>query len=804
MTFTPACAQQPNVQWQSINQTISNMQQQLNQIQAMVNHGLPLTPGTGGQFLLQGGSGPLFFTLSGDLNCSTTAFGNCTDVHFTLTSNASAGSNKITSLAAGTVAGDALSYGQTAAQIQGLTSVTGQSASATISNYSVNGVFNVKDPKYGAKGDGTTDDTAAVQAAIVAAQAAAFSTSPVVSPTVYFPFGVYKVGCAGVPITITGPNAITLQGAGPTASKISACGTLPALFFEPNNYLSSNAPNLFTSPLVGATGQSVNWPLGVSGDYYFNFKDLNQGNGANAYFESAALIDNRAEFTVEMFFEFPNTLTNGHIYTIMDSAGNDGISSGTFTNIHMTAGATNTLTGNITLSDGAHTIAASLAGLTANVVHSLELNFDQASNTVNFFLDGTKVNTSSATAGGATTTFLKSEQWLLGESNLGVWSENTGGANSNHWVGQIFSVRMSNSARHTANFTAPVAAFTSDANTVLLMNNTTTSDVWAKLDTLVGAGLAAFPVHVEGLAAGNNGSTVRDLNVGGGLASYGILNIGTLYFNLDNVEVGGTEAGIRYENNAYGGQWNHVNPTSKSFGEAAIELIHNSGHTAIDGMNVKSLGAYGGILADANLTVVNSLMQPGANGTVAGWSIYGDISPDKYVFINSAVDNEANSSMACYQISGVGSFTDIGGDCQTTNDSPAVQWKPGTPAPAAAGPTFIGTGMECTGTTPDFLNFNGTAAPGTTATLVGVVVNGASFDSSTIAPCSNMTKCSVMGTSWYPPQSTFANLGTPPNGAERYCSDCKGVPDGVTAGAACVNSGNGGYARRIGGAWLCN
>lgn len=69
-------------------------------------------------------------------------------------------------------------------------------------------VFNVKHPSYGAIGNGTADDTDAIQAAINAAQTAG-------GGTVFFPRGTYVV--SGMP-TITGTN-ITVKGVG-ASSKI--------------------------------------------------------------------------------------------------------------------------------------------------------------------------------------------------------------------------------------------------------------------------------------------------------------------------------------------------------------------------------------------------------------------------------------------------------------------------------------------------------------------------------------------------------------------------------------------------------
>lgn len=74
--------------------------------------------------------------------------------------------------------------------------------SKALSNvFKLNGVVNVKDPQFGAKGDGVTDDTAAIQAALNALGAA--------GGTVYFPVGQYLVSS-----TITTPVVVRLIGEG--------------------------------------------------------------------------------------------------------------------------------------------------------------------------------------------------------------------------------------------------------------------------------------------------------------------------------------------------------------------------------------------------------------------------------------------------------------------------------------------------------------------------------------------------------------------------------------------------------------
>lgn len=80
-----------------------------------------------------------------------------------------------------------------------------------------NGIFNVCDPKYGADPTGATDSTAAIQAAIVAAEASLASPNLVLpqSPIVYLPYGTYKITAT---LLITLP--IELRGAGKQSSLI--------------------------------------------------------------------------------------------------------------------------------------------------------------------------------------------------------------------------------------------------------------------------------------------------------------------------------------------------------------------------------------------------------------------------------------------------------------------------------------------------------------------------------------------------------------------------------------------------------
>lgn len=90
------------------------------------------------------------------------------------------------------------------------------------------GVYNVK--VYGAKGDGLTDDSAAIQAAVVAAEVA--------GGIVYFPAGTYIIGT-----TILVGVGIRLVGAGWSVSMLKAKAELNAAVIESKNFATTGSKN---------------------------------------------------------------------------------------------------------------------------------------------------------------------------------------------------------------------------------------------------------------------------------------------------------------------------------------------------------------------------------------------------------------------------------------------------------------------------------------------------------------------------------------------------------------------------------
>ena len=117
----------------------------------------------------------------------------------------------------------------------------------------INGApLNVLD--YGATGDGSTDDTSAIQTALTACDAAG-------GGTVYFPTGNYKITST---IDLTGFENVTLQGENKNASKFSPTVTNDN-YFTFTNAKQCNFRDLGIIPSVSqVSGSAIYFSNGYS------------------------------------------------------------------------------------------------------------------------------------------------------------------------------------------------------------------------------------------------------------------------------------------------------------------------------------------------------------------------------------------------------------------------------------------------------------------------------------------------------------------------------------------------------------
>jgi hypothetical protein len=130
-------------------------------------------------------------------------------------------------------------------------SMSGANISAgTVSTASTDiGWINVKDPAYGAVGNGSTDDTAAIRAAVAAGTAIANAGGQAV---IFFPPAVYRMAGTGNLVTLV-PNGLSIFGPGATIKVTSAATN--CFYFNAGGY--SSATLVLPSVLGTAPGTTT-------------------------------------------------------------------------------------------------------------------------------------------------------------------------------------------------------------------------------------------------------------------------------------------------------------------------------------------------------------------------------------------------------------------------------------------------------------------------------------------------------------------------------------------------------------------
>ncbi len=654
-----------------------------------------------------------------------------------------------------------------------LVSLAGSAAGGTpsIAGFNSEGLFNVRNPAYagGARGDNLTDDTAAIQAAYDAACAGA-SSDPIQTSPVYFPAGRYRTTFS---IIMNCGSPINVRGDGEHTSVINASvpslgpGQFPIFYVESPQNISDLGAFLAPSLATGA-GNSLSFP--GTKYWYVNLKDATQGNNGTAVFHNAQPLNGMASVSVELFAKMTGT-GFGQPY-IMASFGDDsyrvnGINSAV--DIHVQPGTPNTLTGCFTTSGSGQQCVSTAGNFTANVVHAIELNYDGSF--VRLFLDGVQIGASQPATG--TIVQKPAENFVLGNK-----AQFNGINVSSQFQGQLDSIRISDTARHTANFTAPTAKFGTDGNTVFLMNMSAVTDTLIKVDTVTGSGAVPkwIPIHNFDLLGGSANNRISYLGFSGG--SYSVLAVGTLYLSLDHLSASGLVCPVRIYNNSYGAHLNHLFLNAAAFGEAALEISGASGLVKADWLTVLP-GYYGVNLTDAGGVYSQLFISPGGQ-TLNGVDAASSVIFHDYIFEDIAIDFENGGLQVPVKVSESGTFEFIGGDLQSGTQN-AVQINP---KDNGIGVTLIGTHVETSGTPAPLIGFIGTTMPGNPVMWINPVINGKSLGTSGVALADDLTKVQTLADSSSLKRLTLGNGGV-------LSSVTNGVANTTPAVSACGSSPSG-------------
>ncbi len=551
---------------------------------------------------VNGGGGAWAVGTRGQWSCSTGA----------LEASLNANGNKITSLANGTVAGDALSFGQTSggdlagslpnprvatvlggqapiysgqtgALINTLVGAKSDGSNA-LTRFSVNGSLNAK--AFGATGDGTTDDTVALQTAF--SPCTSGSTSP--NPNVYLPSGVYY---HTIPLAYNCPNG-DLGGAlfsGTYGGTPGAPATrLTQNYDGPSIIMEAPASNNITlaAPIVGSAGNSYQVSAAASG--------TNNGIMLNLRDTPAMEWNGLASFTIEGFFKISSAPGQDAMFvasvggTSAKPTSNPGSYTFQWLSNSFSGGASAYAIG-VAGSAGDIAAIATIGGTTYHLVSStvptvntvfyVVLQYDGSNIKLWMVAPGTALGTPAVTqaATGTLTQSLYEDIGMPGTSQ----AFHGGGVSGYSPNAFLESWRFSNSSRgYTNATTAPSANLANDSSTSLLLNFpaacASIGQASCSPDNMVEAvsGTRGVNVYlpVDGGNEGNalDGNSIHDLNLVGG-PLWGNWNINSIWRNID---VSSPTEGFECFNNCFQTTWDHLHVEND--GERVGFDMGNSAH----------------------------------------------------------------------------------------------------------------------------------------------------------------------------------------------------------------------------------
>jgi len=648
-----------------------------------------------------------------------------------------------------------------------LTRVSGARGSdSSLGSFNIDGRFNVKNPIYGARGDGLTDDTNAIQSAYNSACTAAINANSAnanIAETLWFPAGVYMTS---FPLISNCSQPITwkCESEGACTIKAVSQGLFPIIMHEANSYLNGITTQgaILASSLATGAGSALNW--GAGSMQYYDLKDAQSGLSASGW-NNAAPINGDAAISVEGFLNYAGG-ASGNAF-VLESDGDDldagcgGNPCSTAIQIYVVPGTPNKLAACLTTSVTGFGCVAAGGSITAGITYEFEASYDGTN--LRLF-EGTPGNTTTlvgAIAMTGTVVQKPSEVFALGDGG----GLTIGGTNfsSGHWIGQLDSVRISNVARHTSTYVAPTAKFSNDGSTLLLLNNLAQSDTLLQVTNAQSQpGPIWIPLHYSGPfgsggTPGNVHANFVNLSLQGG--NYNLLGENVLYTTLDHITAtGASHDSIKFEYISYGTRVEHLTVSPTAYGESNVVFSHTNGEIQMSWL-FSTGGYYGMELIDSGGTYSMLFMNP-SNTSIADLDIGGSTIFTSVSIHEFNVDFESGGTPIPVKIWGQGAFQFYGGNWQF---DPSVNAIWASPAGTAAGLalTMIGGQVDILGTpTNPLISWKGSGSPATPATWINPIINGKSLSAATVPLSDNPDYAQALGDVLIPPVKTVATLPT--------------------------------------------
>jgi hypothetical protein len=630
----------------------------------------------------------------------------------------------------------------------------------SIHGFDIDGRFNVKNPIYGAKGDGLTDDTAAIQAAYSAACAAAVTA--VHPETLWFPAGTYitsfsLISNCSQPINWKG------ESEGSSVIKAASEGIFPIILHEGDAYLNGITTQgaILAASLAAGPGSSLNW--GTNSQQYYDLKDA-QFAASSTGWAGAKPLNGAAGLSVEGFLNYAGGAPSGVAY-ILNSNGDDlnlPNAHSTAIQLYLLAGTPNTLAACLTTTVSGYQCVGAGGSIATGTTYEFEASYDGSTFRLFEGIPGGTTTLVGSQAMTGTVVEKPSEVLALGDGGSGL---TIGGTNysSNHWVGQLDSIRISNVARHTSTYTAPTAKFSNDSNTYILLNSLAQRDILLQVTSVSGLpGPIWIPLHYDGPfgsgpAPGNVHANYSNLTLQGG--SYSLLGENVLYTTLDHITgIAASHDSFKFEYISYGTRIEHLVANPQAFAESNVVLANTNGEINLSWLD--SVGSYYGMeLIDANGVYSMLFMNPSGT-SIADLDIGGSTIFSNIAIHELNVDFESGGTPIPVKLWGVGGVQFYGGNYQY---DPSVNafWIGLNNANAGLALSLFGGQVAILGTPANpLISWKGTGSPATPATWINPLINGSSLSGIGIPLSDNTAYAQALGDVLIPPTKTVSTLPT--------------------------------------------
>ena len=641
-------------------------------------------------------------------------------------------------------------------------------SNASIERFNIDGRFNVKNPIYGAKGDGLADDTAAIQAAYNATCAAAIAANSAnanIAATLWFPAGTYITSFSLIS-NCSQPITWKCESEGACTIQAVSEGIFPIIMHEANGYLNGITTQgpILSASLATGSGSSLNWGPGSA--QYYDLKDAQLGNNGSTGWNNAKPINGWSALSVEGFLNYAGG-GSGNIF-ILNSIGDDlngvcgGRSCSAAIGLFLVPGTPNTLAACITTSGSGLVCSAGGGSITPGTTYEFEASYDGSTLRVFYGAPGGTTTLASSVAATGTIIQKPSEVFTLGDGgSIAIGGAN--GSGSSHWIGQLDSIRISSVARHTATYTAPTAKFANDGSTLILLNNLAQSDTLLQVTNVTGAPNAAWiPLHFygnfgTGAPPGNVHANFVNLSLQGG--NYNLLGENVLYTTLDHVSGGGaSHDAFKFEDISYGTRIEHLNAAVTEFGESNVVMSHTNGLVYLSWL-FSTGGYYGMELIDSGGIYSMLFMNPGSNAIadldIGGSTIFNSTSIHEF-----NVDFESGGTPVPAKIWGQGAVQFYGGDWQYDPSVNAIWAWPGSGAANGLAITLFGGQVDILGTPTNALVSWKGGTPATPLTWINPIVNGKSLSAAGVPLSDNSDYAQALGDVLIAPVKTVATLPT--------------------------------------------